>query len=132
MAGEVVDETFPTIMLDNEDFVNGEFTQLEGRFPFEVKPEYIRGELDIEVTTNFNAPTLKSLKRENLANFVKVVNEITMAVQQNPALQGVIKLEDFIKQAAFDYDVDTENLGGMKDTISKQKTDIMNKVNMLS
>jgi len=125
-------EDFPSIMLKDEKFVNDEFVQFDWKFPFEVKPEYIRGQIDVSVATNFNAPTLKQLKRQNLADFVKLVNEITTAIQMNPALWQTLKVEEFIKQAAFDYDVDLDSIGGFKDSLSNEKETLMKQIRAMT
>lgn len=54
---------------------------MDGRFPFEVKPEYIRGQLDIEVSTNFNAPTLKQLQLERYKDFTATMVQLGQAAQ---------------------------------------------------
>lgn len=132
-AGNVADgeEKYPEIILKGEKYIDGEFVQMEGKFPFEVRPEYIRGQIDVDVSTNFNAPTLRQLKRQNLADFVKMANELTTAIQMNPALAQAIKVEDFIKQAAIDYDIDIDSIGGFKDDVSHQAEDLLSKVRQM-
>jgi hypothetical protein len=124
-------EEHPSIILEGEKYVNGEFIQFDGKFPFEVKPEYIRGQIDVEVSTNFNAPTLRQLKRQNLQDFVRMANELTTAMQMNPALSNVIKVDDFIKQSAMDYDIDIGSIGGFKDDVSHQANDLLSKVRQM-
>lgn len=124
-------EDYPEIILKNEKYVNGEFVQMEGKFPFQVKPEYIRGQIDVSVNTNFNAPTLRQLKRQNLTDFVKFVSELTMAIQTNPALQESIKTEDIIKQAAMDFDIDLGSIGGFKDDASHQAEELLSKIRQM-
>ncbi len=126
------EEWYPTIILEWEKYVNWEFVQFNWKFPFEVKPEYIRWEIDIDVSTNFNAPTLKQLKKDNMAQFVKFVNDITLAVQQNPAVGQIIKVDDLIKEAAFDYDIDLSSIWGQKDWVQKDKKELLDMVKKMA
>lgn len=52
---------------------------MPGKFPFEVTPDLIRGQYDIEVKTNFNAPTLKSMRIERYKEFVQVILQMAQA-----------------------------------------------------
>ena len=125
-------EDYPSIMLKDEKYIWGEFVQFEGKFPFEVRPEYIRGQIDVNVATNFNAPTLKQLKRQNLSDFVKLVNDMTTAIQMNPALWQALKVEDFIKQAAFDYDIDLDSIWGFKDSLNNEKDTLLKQIRAMT
>ena len=67
--------------------------------------------MDIAVRTNFNQPTLKSLKQESMQKFLQDFNTYSMISLQNPELAKIIKPEDFIKEIAFTYDVDISSIG---------------------
>lgn len=131
-AAQEINGVYPTIMLEGEKYINGEFVKFEGKFPFEVKPEYIRGQYDVKVETNFNAPTLKQLKLQRYQDFVKTANDFTMALQNNPAMAQQINVDSFIKEMAFDFDIDTTAIGGQNDGIAKEKADFMKKIQQLT
>lgn len=125
-------ENFPVIMLEGEKYINGEFVKFEGKFPFEVKPDYIRGQYDIKVETNFNSPTLKQLRLQRYQDFVRTANEYSMAIQNNPAMAQAIPIDDFITEMAQEFDIDVSSLGGAEGSVAKEKKDLMQKIQMLT
>ena len=62
--------------------------------------------MDIVVKTNFNAPTLKSLKQESMQQFLKADATYSQLSLSDPNLAKLIKPDDFIKELAFTYDID--------------------------
>ena len=100
-----------------------------GKFELECDPEYIRGQMDITVKTNFNQPTLKSLKQDSMNKFLNDFNTYSMISIQNPELAKIIKPDDFIKELAFTYDIDISSIGGFADSYSKQWDEMMAKMN---
>lgn len=124
----------PKIVLTGKTFVpeTGKMVEAPGKFEFEVKPEYIRGQMDLEVKTNFNSPTLKSLKQENMKNFLNAYAQYSQMSLADPNLSKIIKPDDFIKELAFTYDVDINSIGGFQDSLAKQEEQIMSIVRQIS
>lgn len=131
--GKVVEGTkkYPTILLDGEKSVNKEFVKADGKFPFEVKPEMIRGEYDITVDTNFNTPTLKQLKLQRYQDFATSLLTFSQ-VMQIPGMTEKIPFADLIEEMAFDFDIDLKAFGGLPDGLAKQKEDLLNKIRQMA
>jgi hypothetical protein len=106
------EEKYPTIMLKNENVVNGEMTEIEGNFPFEISPETIRGQFDIKVETNFNSPTLKQLKLERYNQFCDTLVKLSQ-LEMIPEFKDKIPMNQLIDEIAFDYDIDVKSIGGI-------------------
>lgn len=107
------EKEYPSILLKNENFVNGEFVELEGNFPFEVTPESIRGQYDIRVETNFTAPTLKQLKIARYGEFADTILKLSQ-LEQVPGFKEKIPMDKLIDDIAFDFDIDVKSMGGME------------------
>jgi len=120
-----------SILLENENYVNGEFVPMDGRFPFEVKPEYIRGQLDIEVSTNFNAPTLKQLQLERYKDFTATMLQLGQAAQI-PWFTDIIPMDKFIEQMAYDFDIDMDAVAWQKDSIKNAKAQIIQQAQQMA
>lgn len=122
--------SYPKMLLDGKKFVpeTGKLVEEPGKFEFEVKPEYIRGQMDITVKTNFNAPTLKSLKQESMKEFLNAYAQYSQMSVADPNLAKMLPPDDFIKELAFTYDIDISAIGGFSDSISKQWDELMAKV----
>ena len=118
----------PSIKLEGENYVNGEIVKANDDYLFEVKPEYIRGQFDIDVQTNFSAPTLKQLKLERNEKFINTVAAYANAVMAAPQLAEAMPFDDMIKELAFDYDIDLESIGGPKNSLAKEKKALMDQV----
>lgn len=103
-------------------------TDVKGKYELECDPEYIRGQMDIKITTNYNTPTLKSLKQENMNKFLTDFSTYSQVAMQNPELSKVLKPNEFIKQLAFTYDVDISSIGWFSDSISKEWEELQSKV----
>lgn len=111
--------------------VGGEFVKELGDFPFEVTPDMIRGQYDIEVTTNFNAPTVKTIRMARYKEFITNIGQIA-EVMMVPEIADKIKFSDLIDEMAFDMDIDIESIGGMQNSLKKQKEELMKKVQMIA
>jgi len=105
--------SYPKMLLDGKKFVpeTGKLVEEPGKFEFEVKPEYIRGQMDITVKTNFNAPTLKSLKQESMKEFLNAYAQYSQMSVADPNLAKMLPPDDFIKELAFTYDIDLSAIG---------------------
>lgn len=99
---------------------NWKFVEMPWKFDFECKPEYIRWQVDITVKTNFNTPTLKSIKQDNMNKFLNDFNLYNQTVMWSPELKNVLKPDDFIKQLANTYDIDLKSIWWFEDSISKE------------
>lgn len=121
---------YPKMLMENKKFIpeTGKLVDEPGKFEFEVKPEYIRGQMDITVKTNFNAPTLKSMKQDSMQHFLQDFNLYSQMSLADPNLAKMIKPDDFIKELAFTYDIDLSAVGGFSDSLSKQWDELMSKV----
>jgi hypothetical protein len=100
--------------MDGKKYIpeTGKIKEEQGKYEMEMNPEYIRGQMDIKITTNYNTPTLKSLKQENMKKFLQDFAMYSQIAIQNPDLVKVIKPDEFIKQLAFTYDIDVTSIGG--------------------
>lgn len=125
------EEKYPTIMLDGENFVNGEFVELPGNFPFEISPDIIRGQFDIRVETNFNAPTLKQLKLERYNQFCDTVIKLSQ-LEQIPEFKEKIPMNNLLDEIAFDYDIDIKSFGGVSSGLKKEKEKLMEQVRTMA
>jgi len=125
---------YPKMVMDGKNFVpdTGKLVEAPGKFEFEVKPEYIRGQFDITVKTNFSAPTLKSLKQEAMTKFLKDYALYSQMSLSDPNLAKIIKPDDFIKELAFTYDIDISAIGGFSDSITKERDTLMATVRQMA
>lgn len=131
--GEVrkkAESSYPKMLLDGKKYVEetGKLVEAPGKFEFQVKPEYIRGQMDITVKTNFNAPTLKSLKQNSMKEFLAAYAQYSQMSLSDPNLAKMMPPDDFIKELAFTYDIDISAIGGLSDSVSKQWDELMAKV----
>jgi hypothetical protein len=101
ICGDDEEEKYPTIPVNGKEMVDGRFVDKEGIYPFQVTPEVIRGQYDMEVKTNLNTPTLKQLERENYTQFFRAIGEISQIAQSNPDLQKA--LPEITKEMAFKF-----------------------------
>lgn len=95
-------------------------------YPFEVKPELIRADFDMEVRTNLNTPTLRQLERENYTAFFRAIGEISQIAQTNPDLQKA--LPEITKEMAFKFGVDIDMLGDGSAEVQKEKKQFMDSI----
>lgn len=112
-TGVTGDKEYPTLMLKNENIVNGEFVEIQGNFPFEVSPETIRGQFDIRVETNFTAPTLKQLKIARYGEFADTIMKLAQ-IEMIPEFKEKIPMDQLIDEIAFDFDIDVKAIGGLE------------------
>lgn len=107
-TGEPAEQKYPKMLLDGKQFVpeTGKLVEAPGKFEFEMRPEYIRGQMDVRVNTNFSAPTLKSLKQENLKQFLTDYQLYSAIKAADPEISKVLPVDDFIRELAFTHDVD--------------------------
>lgn len=136
-SGKIKDKPqkqYPKMLLEWKNFVpeTGKIVEAPGKFEFEVKPEYIRGQMDITIKTNFNAPTIKSLKQESMKNFLNAYAQYSQMSLADPNLAKYIKPDDFIKELAFTYDIDISSIGWLPDSLSKQKDELMSIVRQMA
>jgi hypothetical protein len=127
--GVVWDETwesYPTIPIKWKEMVNWRFVDKEWVYPFEVTPENIRSQYDLEVRTNLNTPTLRQLERENYTAFFRAVWEISQIAQTNQDLQKA--LPDITKEMAFKFGVDVEMLWEGNATLDAEKQKFMDAI----
>lgn len=127
-------KSYPKMIMEGKNYIpeTGKLVEQPWKFEFEVKPEYIRGQMDISVKTNFSAPTLKSLKQEAMTNFLKDYAMYSQMSMADPNLTKLIKPDDFIKELAFTYDIDINAIGWFADSISKQADEVMSIVRQMS
>ncbi len=125
---------YPKILMEWKNFIPETWKLVEQpwKFEFECKPEYIRGQMDIYVKTNFNSPTLKAMKQDNMNKFLTDLWLYTQMSMQNPDLAKILKPDDYIKQLAFTYDVDINSIWWFSDSISKQADELMKIVQQMS
>ena len=104
---------YPKILLDGKKYIKetGKLKDEPGKFDFECDPEYIRGQMDIVVKTNFNTPTLKSLKQDNMMKFLQAYTTYSQLSMADQNIAKIIKPDDFIKELAFTFDVDINAVG---------------------
>ena len=129
-------KSYRNITLENKKYIPDTWKLVEApwKYDFEVKPEYIRGQYDIEVKTNFNSPTLKVLKQENMKNFLTWYQMYVSIMSQDPTGQiaKVLKPDDFIKELAYTYDIDVNSIWGFADSITKKKEELMSIVRKIA
>lgn len=94
---------------------------------FEVTPETIRGEFKVEVTTNFNQPTLLAHQQENIKQYIGVVQSIGQMVPE--ALQSLKgNYESLLESAQEVYNIKGIIDKDSPDNLRKQmKKDLMDK-----
>jgi hypothetical protein len=128
------EKTYPKMILNDKRFVpeTGKLVEDAGKFEFEVKPEYIRGQMDIRVKTNFSASTLKSLKQDAMSKFLKDYSLYSQMSLADPNLTKLLKPDDFIKELAYTYDISLDSIGGFEDSITKQADEIMSMVRQMA
>jgi hypothetical protein len=128
------EKTYPKMIMNDKRFVpeTGKFVEDAGKFEFEVKPEYIRGQMDIRVKTNFSASTLKSLKQDAMSKFLKDYSLYSQMSLADPNLTKLLKPDDFIKELAYTYDISLDSIGGFEDSITKQADEIMSMVRQMA
>lgn len=99
---------YPKMLLEGKKFVpeTGKLVDAAGKFEFEMSPENIRGQMDVRVNTNFSAPTLKSLKQENMKNFLMDYQTYSAIKANDPEITKVLPPDDLIRELAFTHDVD--------------------------
>ena len=126
----------PTILLDGQKpIVNKKWVSLVKAnwiFALEVKPEYIRWQVDIRVITNFNKPTLRQLDRENMTQFINNTANLLNLIQLNPVLAEVIPPEQYIRDMADSYAINLDSVWGMKWSIEKEKAKLMDLVKQVA
>lgn len=83
----------------------------EGNYPFEVKPEYIRGQMDIQVRTNFNKPTMQQLQIDNFTSFQNAIAIYLNNTQISPELAKIMPMDVTLKDMAEKFDVDIASIG---------------------
>lgn len=127
------EKQYPKILMNDKKYIadTWKFVDAPWKYEFEVKPEYIRGQFDMEVKTNFNSPTLKALKQENMTNFLKWY-AMYAQLAQDPNLSKILKPDDFIKELAYTYDIDISSIGGFSDSITKEKEKLMGIVKQMA
>jgi hypothetical protein len=110
--GAGTERSYPKLLLQDKNYVpeTGKLVEEPGKFEFECKPEYIRGQMDITVKTNFSAPTLKSLKQESMNKFLESYSLYSQMSLADPNLAKLIKPDDMIKELAYTYDVDIQSI----------------------
>ena len=106
--------------------IDWRFVDKEGVYPFEVTPESIRSQYDLEVRTNLNTPTLRQLERENYTAFFRAVWEISQIATTNQDLQKA--LPDITKEMAFKFGVDVEMLWEGNATLDAEKQKFMDAI----
>ena len=60
----------PTLTLEGEDVKDGKIIKKAGKRTVQITPEDIRANLKMEVYTDFNAPTLNEVRKEQTMQFV--------------------------------------------------------------
>lgn len=125
---------YPKILMDGKKYVpeTGKIVEEPGKFEFEVKPEYIRGQMDVRVETNFSAPSLKSLKQESMKNFLNAVAQYSNLSVADPNLAKILPPDDFFRELAFTHDVDLDSIGGFADSVTKQKEQLLSVVRQMA
>lgn len=133
MGKENADESkkFPSIPLKDEKAVGSStFKKEPGTWPFELTPERVRGNFDISVKTNLNAPTLRQLERENMKDFANSAAMIQQAAAMNPLLAP--KVEEMTKDLAFKYGIDLNFSSSEDQAVKEQKEQLLDIPNILS
>lgn len=125
------EKEYPTIMLNGENYVEGEFVELQGNFPFEVTPDSIRGQYDIRVETNFTAPTLKQLKIARYGEFADTLLKLSQ-LEMIPEFKEKIPMDKLIDDIAFDFDIDVKSIGGMEGSLKREKEKLMAQVQQMA
>lgn len=125
---EEVEKEYPQIQIPkikgNKFVTNGE-EQL-----FEITPEAIRGSVNIDVSTDLNAPTINEVDKEMKKAFFLDAGAIAQSYQINPALEELIPLNKAMRTLAEMNNIEVE--GGYdswvkekKDALYKQLQDMM-------
>lgn len=130
-GGITGEKEYPTLMLKNENMVNGEFVEIEGNFPFEISPDVIRGQFDIRVETNFTAPTLKQLKIARYGEFADTIMKLAQ-IEMIPEFKDKIPMDQLIDEIAFDFDIDVKAIWGMEWSIAREKKKLMEQVQQMA
>ena len=125
---------YKKILLEDKQYNEGtnKLVEVPWKFDFEVRPEYIRGQVDVRIQTNYNSPTLKSLKQENMTNFLKWYSMYQQMAMQDPTMSKIMKPDDFVRQLAFTYDIDINSVWWFSDSLVKEKEKLMTMVRQMA
>lgn len=96
---------------------------------FEVTPDDIRGDIKIDVSTDFNAPTIAEVEKEQKMQFFSNVANLTQAYTGNPKLETIIPMEKAIKDMAKLNNIDTDQ--SMDNEVTEMTNDIYKDLNTM-
>lgn len=95
---ETIEATYPQIeipKLEGKKFTKWDETQM-----FEVTPETIRGSIELDVSTDMNAPTVNEVDKEQKKAFYMDAGAIAQSYQINPVLEELIPLKKAMRNLA--------------------------------
>lgn len=102
-----VEAKYPSIPLKGEKYAKGKFSKSDKSGQFEVKPDFIRGKICMNVFTNLNAPTINEVEKEQKLDFFTRLATVGNAYATIPNLDQIIPEKETIKELARLFDIDT-------------------------
>ena len=81
---------------------------------FEIKPEYIRGDFNIQVYTNFNEPTLEQTRRDAMNAGIGALAQFAQVAQMLPELENSRNeiITEISRQYHIPFDLNKDSLSG--------------------
>lgn len=117
---------YPQIEIEWEEYVEWKdnkpwkFKKKKGKSMLEVKPEYLRWDIYVDVYTNTTAPTINAVDREQKMQFLwaawNIVQSYAVAKQSWFDLDKVLPLKDTINSLAWDFNFQPNTNGDSEET----------------
>ena len=117
---EKAEKTYPEIEVPK--MKGKKFGKTKEKQIFQVKPEDIRWEIKIEVSTDLNASTIAEVEKEQKMDFYRRVWEVWMTYAQDPTLEQIIPKKKAIMDLARLNNIETEQADDAE--VSEMKKDL--------
>lgn len=88
--------------------MKGKFSKSPKSGLLEVKPDFIRGKICMNIFTNLNAPTINEVEKEQKLDFFTRLVTVGNAYASIPNLDSIIPEKSTIKELARLFDIDTQ------------------------
>ncbi len=112
----------------------GKFRKRKGTSTFQVTPESIRWDIQIDVYTNTTAPTINVVDREQKMQLMKSVADIAqwyaVAKQAWVDMEKILPIEETIRDLAKDFNLNPVSRGGWE--VDKQIADLKKEISSIS